>query len=478
MTGKIEVLGLGAGDINQLPLGIYKKLKSSTYSIYLRTADHPVVHALQEEGIQYTAFDTYYEREDNFESVYEQIVSKLLEEATDKEIIYALPGHPMLAERTVQLLLNQDDIRVEIIGGRSYLDDLFTSLKIDPIEGFQLIDGTSFKRSQFSYEQHIIFCQVYDQWIASEIKLHLLEDLPADYLIKIVEAAGSTEEVIKEIPLEELDRQIERSNLTSVYVPPLNREALPHTFVRLREVIATLRGPDGCEWDKKQTHESLKRYAIEEIYELIEAIDAEDDEWIIEELGDVLLQVMLHSQIGEDAGYFTIEDVIGTLTNKLIHRHPHVFKKGTKDALKSWDELKQEEGRKHLSSIFDDVPKTLPPLAKALDVQKRAAKVGFDWEHIDEIWDKFVEEVDEFKEAVKASDQREMELELGDILFVITNIARFYNIYPDIALNLVNQKFMKRFKYIENKVRQKNSQLAHTTFEEMDDYWEEAKQEE
>lgn len=165
MTGKIEVLGLGAGDINQLPLGIYKKLKSSTYSIYLRTADHPVVHALQEEGIQYIAFDTYYEREDNFESVYEQIVCKLLEEATDKEIIYALPGHPMLAERTVQLLLNQDDIRVEIIGGRSYLDDLFTSLKIDPIEGFQLIDGTSFKRSQFSYEQHIIFCQVYDQWI-------------------------------------------------------------------------------------------------------------------------------------------------------------------------------------------------------------------------------------------------------------------------------------------------------------------------
>src|SRR5699024_7362073 len=132
----------------------------------------------------------------------------------------------------------------------------------------------------------------------------------------------------------------------------------------------------------------------------------------------------------------------------------------------------------HLSSIFDDVPKTLPPLAKAMDVQKRAAKVGYDWEHIDEIWDKLVEEVDEFKEAMKANDQREMELELGDILFVITNIARFYNIYPDIALNLVNQKFMKRFKYIENKVRQKNSQLEHTTFEEMDDYWEEAKQEE
>src|SRR5699024_10465720 len=190
-------------------------------------------------------------------------------------------------------------------------------------EGFQLLDATSFTREQIRYEEHLIFAQVYDHFIASEVKLVLLEDLPEDYPITVVEAAGSQLEKITRIPLVDLDREVEVSNLTTLYIPPVDPQLLDHTFSYLREVIRILRSDEGCAWDKKQTHESLRKYAIEEVYELIAAIHAEDDEAIIEELGDVLLQVMLHSQIGEDAGYFTIEDVMKGLSKKMVHRHPH-----------------------------------------------------------------------------------------------------------------------------------------------------------
>src|SRR5690625_841383 len=393
MMGKIEVIGLGAGDIDQLPLGLYKKLTRSASIIYTRTKEHPVIQSLLGEGVTFKSFDHFYEAETIFDQVYERITDTLLENAKRTSIIYTVPGHPMLAEKTVQLLLEQQDIEVEIAGGQSYLDDLFSTLKIDPIEGFQFLDGTSFDRSQLNYRQHLIFCQVYDRFIASEVKLALLEDLPPDYMVTIVEAAGSHKEAIREVPLEDLDRSMEMSNLTSVYVSPVPVSFLNHTFDRLREIIAVLRGPNGCPWDREQTHESLRPYVIEEVYELIDAIDQEDDENIIEELGDVLLQVMLHSQIGEDQGYFQVDDVIRSLTDKMIHRHPHVF--GTTEAetveevYKNWDELKKEEkGKEHFSSILDGIPKQLPSLAKACKLQHKAGKAGFEWDDVSGVWDK------------------------------------------------------------------------------------------
>src|SRR5699024_2106661 len=234
--------------------------------------------------------------------------------------------------------------------------DLYTALQIDPIDGFQFIDATGFSRSQLNYRNHIIFAQVYDRFIASEVKLTLLEDLPADYQVTIVEAAGTSDETVQSVSVEELDRSLAVSNLTTLYVPPVPLQLQNHTFTRLREIIARLRAPDGCPWDKEQTHESLREYAIEEVYEFIEAVNDEDDEGMVEELGDILLQVMLHSQIGEDDGYFTIDDVIQTLTDKMIHRHPHVFEDVQVDSVgevyKNWDALKKEEKKTRIS-VFD-----------------------------------------------------------------------------------------------------------------------------
>lgn len=472
---KITVIGLGAGDIEQLPLGIYRKLINTTDTILVRTIDHPVVTSLQKEGVTFASFDAYYEQEDQFEHVYHHIVETLLKKAMNKSIIYAVPGHPMLAEFTVQLLLDQDEIEVEISGGQSYLDDLFTSLKIDPIDGFQFFDGTSFKRSQINYEQHIIFCQVYDRYIASEVKLALLEDLPADYPVTIVEAAGSSEEVLTTIPLEELDRSLEMSNLTSIYIPPAPKEMLHHHFSRLQEVISVLRGPSGCEWDQVQTHETLRKYLIEESFELIDAIDAQDDERIVEELGDVLLQVMLHSQIGSDTGYFTIDDVIKGITDKMIHRHPHVFGGNDSDQAMSWDELKQQEQIEQRTTLLDGVAKSLPSLAKAQKLQAEAAKVGFDWDEVDEVWSKLDEEIKEVEEAIVSKDIEAIEDELGDVLFVIANLSRHYKVDPEIALNRTNQKFIRRFTHIEKRLDEQGKDIRETSLEEMDRYWDEAK---
>ncbi|RDW16860.1 nucleoside triphosphate pyrophosphohydrolase [Oceanobacillus chungangensis] len=481
---KIEIIGLGAGDINQLSIGTYKKLTETKATVFTRTLDHPVIQTIEEAGVRFQSFDNIYEEEEQFATVYERIVARLIEEAkkSAEGILYTVPGHPMLAEKAVQLLLDQDEVEVEVVGGQSYLDDLFTSLRIDPIDGFQFVDGTSFERSQLNYRQHIIFCQVYDRFIASEVKLALLEDLPADYEVVVVEAAGSQQEVITKLPLEELDHGLEVSNLTSVYIPPAENHLLNHTFSNLREVIRVLRSPNGCPWDRKQTHESLREYAVEEVYELIDAIDQQDDEGIIEELGDILLQVMLHSQIGEDDGYFNVDDVIRGITDKMIHRHPHVF--GDRDVssvdevLTNWEALKKEEKGEMRQSVLDGVSKSLPSLAKAYQLQKKAAKVGFDWKEVQDIWKKLEEELAEVKEVIEANDHQEVEKEFGDVLFVIANLTRYYKINPEIALNLSNQKFISRFSFIEEQLREKGTAIEDATLEEMDAYWDQAKERE
>lgn len=234
MKPLIEIIGLGGGDINQLPLGIYRKLTDVQQVCYVRTLDHPVIHELKEEmQLSFHSFDDVYENYHQFEDVYHEIARTLVEAAKEKgNIIYAVPGHPMLAEQTVQLLINHDEVDVEIAGGQSFLDDLFSALKIDPIEGFQFVDATSFSRHHLQYEHHIVFCQVYDAFVASEVKLTLLEDLPAEYPVYIVEAVGSKNESIKKISLVELDQQMQLSNLTSVYIPPIDKEKLNHQFYR------------------------------------------------------------------------------------------------------------------------------------------------------------------------------------------------------------------------------------------------------
>ncbi|MFE4708918.1 nucleoside triphosphate pyrophosphohydrolase [Peribacillus simplex] len=484
---EITIIGLGAGDLDQLPLGIYKKL-IQTEQCFVRTIDHPVIGDLKREGINFTAFDGIYEKHDQFEAVYEEIAGTLLQEASNHSVLYAVPGHPMVAEKTVQLLLEKGPalgIAIKLEGGQSFLDPLFQAVRIDPIEGFQLLDGTDLSPDDLHIAQHMIIGQVYDAFSASNVKLTLMEKLPDDYEVYIVTAAGSSQEKVTKCALFELDRQMELSNLTSVYVPPVSEEALRYReFSKLRQVIAELRGPDGCPWDKKQTHESLKKYLIEEAYELIDSIDEEDDEGMIGELGDVLLQVMLHSQIGEDEGMFTIDDVIEGITAKMIRRHPHVFGdvevNGEEDVLVNWQKIKEDEKgseTKAPQSILDGIEKSLPNLLRAEEYQKRAAKVGFDWDEVSEAWKKVREEVQELEEEILSPnrDVERIKSELGDLFFALVNISRYYDIQAEEAVYKANQKFHQRFTYIEECIQRADKKFEDYTLEELDSYWDEAK---
>ncbi|KEK22098.1 nucleoside triphosphate pyrophosphohydrolase [Bacillus gaemokensis] len=482
MSGVITVLGLGAGELDQLTMGVYRKIKETDH-MYIRTKEHPVIEELEKEGITYTAFDNVYEAHDTFEIVYETIANTLLERAKGKEIIYAVPGHPLVAERTVQLLLQKgksEQVEIRIEGGQSFLDPMFASLKIDPIEGFQLIDATSFARGQLELRQHLIFCQVYDAFVASDVKLTLMDMLPDEYEVYIVTAAGTSFEQVKKVPLYMLDHETELNNLTSVYVPPVTeRKSLYQQFDVLREIIAELRGPNGCPWDKKQTHQSLKKYLIEEAYEVLEAIDEEDDAHLIEELGDILLQVMLHAQIGEDEGWFSVDDVIRTLSEKMVRRHPHVFGDtnvdNAEEVVSNWEEIKRQEKGNVRESVLAGIPKSLPQLMRANELQKKAGKVGFDWVDVQPMLDKAIEEWEEFQREVVKMDKEKMLGEFGDLLFAFVNIARHYKLNPEEALHKTNEKFMSRFLYMEAKVAGMNKEMQELTLEQLDVLWEEAK---
>ncbi|MGH0601238.1 nucleoside triphosphate pyrophosphohydrolase [Bacillus mycoides] len=483
MSGIITILGLGAGELDQLTMGVYRKIKEADH-MFVRTKEHPVIEELEKEAIKYTAFDNVYEAHDTFEIVYETIANTLLEQAKGAEIIYAVPGHPLVAERTVQLLLEKGEaanIEVRIEGGQSFLDPMFASLKIDPIEGFQLIDATSFERGQLELRQHLIFCQVYDAFVASDVKLTLMEILPDDYEVYIVTAAGTSFEQVKKVSLYMLDHETELNNLTSVYVPPVKeRASLYQQFDVLRAIIADLRGPNGCPWDKKQTHQSLKKYLIEEAYEVLEAIDEEDDDHLVEELGDILLQVMLHAQIGEDEGWFSIDDIIRTLAEKMVRRHPHVFGdtdvNNADEVIANWEEIKKQEKGFVKESVLAGIPKSLPQLMRAYEIQEKAGKVGFDWVDVQPMIEKVLEEWQEFQQEVVNMDEKKMLGEFGDLLFAFVNIARHYKLDPEEALRSTNEKFMARFLYMEAKVAEMNKEMQDLSLEQLDILWEEAKQ--
>ncbi|MBM7694555.1 tetrapyrrole methylase family protein/MazG family protein [Peribacillus deserti] len=483
MANEIKVIGLGSGELSQIPFGIYKTLKEAG-NCFVRTVDHPVIRELSEEGISFSSFDSIYEKHDQFEAVYEEISEILLLAAKEQNVLYAVPGHPMVAEKTVQLLLEKGpsrSIEIKIEGGQSFIDSLFQAAGFDPIDGFQLLDGTSLRAEEVMITGHVIIGQVYDQFIASEVKLTLMEKLPDDYEVYIITAAGSSGEKIQKVRLYELDHGMELNNLTSLYIPPVQKEEwLYKEFFKAKQIIAKLRGPGGCPWDQEQTHESLKKYLIEETYELIDAIDQGDDEQIVGELGDILLQVLLHAQIGEEEGMFSISDVIGSLSSKMVRRHPHVFGevkvKDAEDVIVNWQKIKETEtGAKKNEHMLDRVEKAQPQLLIAYEYQKKASKAGFDWKEPEPMWEKVFEEIKEAKHEIKAKNMDSLKKELGDIFFALVNLCRYYSINPEEAVHSTNRKFYNRFAYIEKSLQKKGESFEQHTLEQLDDLWEEAK---
>lgn len=249
-------------------------------------------------------------------------------------------------------------------------------------------------------------------------------------------------------------------------------------FQRLVDIMTKLRAPGGCPWDREQTHESIKPYLIEETYELVEAIDNKDDVGIREELGDLLLQVVFHADMAKERGAFDIGDVADGISAKMVSRHPHVFgdaKFDTPEAvLQQWTDRKKEEG-KFRESALDGVPGHLPSLLRAHRLQSRAARVGFDWNEVEDVMKKLDEELNEFRQAMERKDKAAIEDELGDVFFSLVNVSRFLRVNAEEALRKTIGKFVTRFRFIERRAAEAGRQLSDMSLEEMDALWDEAK---
>ena len=480
-NGSLTIVGLGPGSAGYLSVETQRALQNAE-KIILRTAMHPTVTELETQQIHFVSCDNFYEEGRTFEEVYAKIVDHVLAEAKSSKVVYAVPGSPLVAERTVVLLreaCSTQGLKLEILPAMSFLDLAYVKLNLDPITGLRIADAADEKLLSDAGRYPLIITQVYSKMVAAELKLNLMEVMDDEDEVFFMRNLGLPDEVCKPVPLYELDWQENIDHLTTVYVPV--REKGTMDMSPLVDVVKTLREPGGCVWDREQTHESIRKGLIEETYELLEAIDNKDLKGMREELGDVLLQVVFHARLAEEEGGFTMQDVIDDIVGKLINRHPHVF--GTievgnsEEVIHNWEKIKAEE-KKERTMVLDGVSPGLPTLMRAYKLQSKAAKVGFDWPNTAGVLQKIEEELKEVAEAVAEKDNDYVEWEIGDVLFAIANYARHLGIEPETALNRANNRFVARFNFIEHSVLASGRNWADFSLVELEKLWQEAKKSE
>lgn len=479
----LTIVGLGPGSPDDLSRRAWRALQQAQM-IYLRTAQHGCVpHLPQGPDKHYHSFDELYESLADFEAVYAMIVSQLMAVARLGDVVYCVPGDPLVGEATTTRLLaeaKQAGVAVEIVNGISFVEPTLCLLEIDALDGLQVLDAlalAAMHHPPINPDYPALLGQVYSRGAASEVKLTLMNQYPDDFPVALVHAAGTDAALVERLPLYEIDRSARIGHTTALYVPALGQMA---SFEQFQEVIAHLRAPEGCPWDREQTHESLRQYLIEEAYEVLDTIDRGDTAALAGELGDLLLQIVLHAQIATENGDFTMPDVLRLINAKMIRRHPHVW--GDVDVAGSpaqvvtnWEALKRQEkaasGAAEVSAL-DSIPKALPALLQAHQYQARAAKANFDWPVIDDVIAKFKEELAELEAAASDADRAE---ELGDLLFVLVNWARWLGVEPEGALRAANAKFYRRFRYIEQGVAAAGRAMTDCTLAELDALWDAAK---
>ncbi len=474
MPENIVIVGLGPGDPRFLTAEASEVLARAD-EVYLRTREHPIVDALPGTATLHS-FDALYETAESFDALYRAIADRILElGARPQGVVYAVPGHPLVGETSVRLVLDgavDRGLTVRLVDGLSFVEPVLSALRIDALAGLQLVDGLDLAAQHsplLDPDRPAIIGQLYSRQIASDVKLTLLNVYPEEHLVTIVHRAGLPGQELRTKPLYDLDRDVV-DHLTALYVPPLERPGSPITF---QELIAHLRGPMGCPWDREQTHQSLRPNLLEETYEALAALDAGDMEELKEELGDLLLQVFLHTQIAAECGEFAMRDVVAHIVEKLRRRHPHVFGEvtvaGTGEILRNWEEIKRtEKGARELSSSFAGVSGTLPALARAQAIGERAARVGFDWPDEEAIWREAGERLQRLR---RASDLESRNRELGDLLFDIVNLARRLDLDAESALREATARFMARVVAAEEEVVASGRRLEEVSAVEWAEMW-------
>ena len=486
----ITLLGLGPGDPNLLTRQASQIIENAT-DIYLRTSQHPTVAGFP-PGLQVHSFDHLYEKLESFEEVYAQIVEQVLDLGLRPEgVIYAVPGHPFIAETTgpeIYRRAREAGTPVRIVAGLSFLEPVCAALGVDPFPCTTLVDALELAARHhppFPPDAPALIAQIYSPQVAAEVKLTLMNIYPDEHPVRLVHAAGTADAIVEDLLLYEIDRSPHIGLLTALYLPPLG----PHTsFEALQEIVTHLRTPNGCPWDREQTPQTMRSSLMEEAYEALAAIDAGNPRKMQEEFGDLMLVLTMITQIVSEMGTAATEPIDASFNSaavfrgiiaKLIHRHPHVFGDshvdGVDAVLKNWEQLKAEERRANgevEKGLLDGVAIAIPALTQAQEYQSRAARVGFDWPEIQGVIDKVLEEWEEIRTA---PDDDARAAELGDVLFALVNLARWYGVDAESTLREANIRFRTRFAHIEKAAREQGREISELSFEEMDDLWEEAK---
>ena len=480
MTARITVVGLGPGDGRFVTRQTIDAIASITPR-FVRTAHHPSADLVVDAPGGAASFDHVYEHEGTFDDVYASITEQLVEAArTHGHVLYAVPGSPLVLERSVRHLMAREDIELEVLAAMSFLDLAYAALRVDPVEaGVRLVDGHEFATAAAGHTGPLLVAHTHADWVLSEIKL-AVEDATGDEPVVILQRLGTADEAVVHTTWAELERTVAADHLTCIYIPRL-AAPVGAELVRFHELARTLR--ERCPWDQEQTHATLVRYLLEETYEVVDALQALDandpatDDALVEELGDLLYQIEFHATIAEQEGRFSMADVARGVHDKLVRRHPHVF--GDVEAadsatvLTNWDAIKRDEKKR--TSVFDGVAMSQPSLGYAFTVQRKAAKVGFDWPDVTGALAKIPEETAEIVAAFASGEHRAVEDEVGDLLFAVVNVARHLDVEPEAALRAAVGKFRRRFEQVEQLARERGIDLHASDLTTLDALWDEVK---
>ena len=499
MAAEIVILGLGPGRWEDVTLEAQTALEQAASGgqvVYFRTLRHPTVDAIRARypALVAQSFDALYEQSENWNSLYAAMARHLCAAAAGQEggqLLYAVPGHPLVGERSVgevRRLAAEEGLTTRLVAGLSFLEPACAALDVDLMDGLQVLDATELAglgpdqmTAAVIPTRPALVAQVYNRRLASAVKLALGELYPDDWEVRLVRAAGMPgEEAVVSLKLFELDRGEHADHLTCLYLPPLDPLLALRAPETLRYITQRLRAPDGCPWDRKQTHYSLKRYVLEEAYEVADVLDEIGPTPLPDEFTPETVPAELGQKLANELG-----DVLAEVNAKLIRRHPHVFGdvevRDADHVLRNWEEIKQRERRENgedtkVESLLRGIPINTPALAYAQELQKKAVKTGFEWPQVEDILAKVTEEAREVGAAIESGEIEHQAEELGDLFFSLVGLARRLQVDAEETLRAANKKFERRFAAMEERVRAQGRAFESLSREELVALWREVKQ--
>lgn len=480
MKLNITVVSLGPGDAGLLTLQAADKLRGAKHLV-LRTGRHRAVAWLEEQAITFTTLDDMYDQYDDFDRMHAAMAKKLWMLSEEQgALTYAVID--AATDESVRALHRSrpKEGKLTILPGVSRADACLAALPEEQSGQVRILPAEDCMTAEHDPSMPLLITELWHPVLASQVKLWLTDVYDDEMTVMLYPSSAKMNRKPISIPLMDLDRQRTYDHTVSVYIPaaPLTSRKR-YCFADLVRIMSILRGPGGCPWDREQTHETLRKYLIEEAYETVGAIDGGDPDEIADELGDVLLQIVFHADVAKAHQDFTISDVTTAICRKMIYRHAHIFGgdhcETAEDVSQNWERLKKaEKGLTTQASVLADVSQGLPALMRAAKVQKKAAQVGFDWDDAISALPKVSEEAAEVQAELEA--QRDPAEELGDLLFSCVNVTRLCGLEPELVLKQATEKFIRRFTAMENAIISDGKPLEGLTLAEMDVYWNKVKQ--